>query len=910
MESRHEPHPEKRAIVLTIILWILETAGCAILLLRIPSDSKNAFLFGLSKERLLMLTVFAFFFLCGILFLIRRDKVSAFFVSKPRAGSVLGTAAVITFFLVMLPDYRFGRNSAYYARIRPFLIWAFLSTLTFYLYDRFAKDRFAVIRQTIRNLSAYKKDIIPFLLFLVFGILFIEITGLGKTTESALWNKNGIPLQSIQLFFSLAVFLLLKKTGLFGKTDGQKKFSHFLLIWIVSALIWSLVPLKDHFFAPGPYLPNMEYYPYSDAVSYDMAAQTALNGWGFNLGRNILKPTVVFISFLSHLITGNDFNSAMFVQSAIYAVLPAIIFLFGSAIGGTGCGYLAAAFSILKEWNALNAQIVLTIHSRLIMSEFLMQIILAAFCYAVFRWLKKEGGEVFYAVIAGGCLSLGIFTRYNFFAFLPAALLILVIGYKNHFRALVKPLIFFLAAALLTASPIMLRDSKLAWGFVSELTYTIQDHLIKDRYNIADENQSETEVTAESNAADDANIAEEEAVSELIPETAQLTKTETAVETQKSAPTKAQTTASEERIQNTPVSEKTADVPETQETEINTSQITQELQNNSSIKKLPLFLSLINHGMHNIISSALTLPMEPVFDDTEHLYKNEGDGLWRDNWQGDFSLKQWILIIGWIILFAAGCGVLTRHHGIAGFSILYFWVIYAFSIGVSRSSGGRYIVPCNWIPMLLLSFIIVLLSEKGQMELKPVETQKNPVRKAVLSGILFTAFFTSMILFELFMPYKETKGEQTDRAILRERLSGVVNVDWKLVRQQQKEGLMHITRGVVLYPRFYNFGVGEHGYYGSLGWKDYSRLAFTGINRSGRIKLLQEYLLPQQNFIDHFPQDSIFRAISCTSDHGYQDVLAITIETPDGEIYTYVRSPLPYFSCPVPDPVCTDGACR
>ena len=212
--------------------------------------------------------------------------------------------------------------------------------------------------------------------------------------------------------------------------------------------------------------------------------------------------------------------------------------------------------------------------------------------------------------------------------------------------------------------------------------------------------------------------------------------------------------------------------------------------------------------------------------------------------------------------------------------------------------------------MLLLSFIIVLLSEKGQMELKPVEPQKNPVRKAVLSGILFTAFFTSMILFELFMPYKETKGEQTDKAILRERLSGVVNVDWKLVRQQQKEGLMHITRGVVLYPRFYNFGIGEHGYYGSLGWKDYSRLAFTGINRSGRTSLLQEYLLPQQNIIDHFPQDSVFRAVSCTSDNGYEDVLAISIETPDGEIYTYVRSPLPEFSCPVPDPVCTNGACR
>ncbi len=921
MEDRHEIHPEQRAIILTLAAWILETAGCTVMLLRIPSDSKNAFLFGLSKERLLMLAVFAVLFLCGILAFFIRDRLFSFLETRPRAGTVLGIIAVVTFFLVMLPDYRFGKKAAYFTRIRPFLLWAFLSSLTFSVSLRYVKDRFSGVRETLGNLSGNRKEITAVLLFLVFGVIFIEITGLGKTPESALWNKNGIPLQSIQLFGSVLIFLILKQTGIFSKTDRQRKTLHFFLIWAVSALIWSIVPIKDHFFAPGPYLPEMEYYPYSDAAGYDISAQTALNGWGFNLGRTVLKPTVVFMSFLSHLVTGNDYSRAMYVQSALYAILPAVIFLFGSAIGGTGCGYLAAAFSILKEWNALNAEIVLTIHSRLVMSEFLMQIILAAFCYAVFRWLKKDGGEIFYAVIAGGTLALGIFTRYNFLAFLPAVLLILVIGYKDRLRSLLKPLLFFLIALALTSAPMIIRESQLAWDFLSEISYTIQNQLFKTRYDITADEQTETEPDAvpededpelSDEPSDDVPdpIPSEVAADELIEEPV-MAAADSAAEPEILQESAVPAALSEEKSEIAPFSQENADLPGTSEAEFNTDEITKELTNNNSTIKLPLLISLFNHGMHNIISSALTLPMEPVFHDTEHLYKNEGDGLWRDSWQGDFSAKQWLLIAVWILLFSAGCGVLIRMHGIAGLSILYFWAVYAFSIGVSRSSGGRYIVPVNWIPMLLLAFICVLLGGKGSVETVQTESSSAPVRKAVFATTLFTAFFTSMILFELFMPARNTWGGKLDRLVLRDRLSGVVNVNWKKVRKQQKQGKLHITRGVVLYPRFYYFRVGEHGYYGSLGWKDYSRLAFTGINLNRRKKLLQEYLLPQQNFIEKFPQDSVFRAISCNSGNGYEDVLAVTIETPEGKVYTYVRSPLKEISCPVPEPVCDSiGNCR
>ena len=83
-------------------------------------------------------------------------------------------------------------------------------------------------------------------------------------------------------------------------------------------------------------------------------------------------------------------------------------------------------------------------------------------------------------------------------------------------------------------------------------------------------------------------------------------------------------------------------------------------------------------------------------------------------------------------------------------------------------------------------------------------------------------------------------------------------------------------------------------------------MTFTGINKENNSLLLQEYVLPHTELIHDFPQDSVFRTVSCRSEYGYEDILAVTIETPNDEIYTYLRDPLPSFSCPVPEPVCTE----
>ena len=870
MEDRPETHSNQRALVLTLIFIAAETVFCASELLRIPSDAKNAFLFGLSKERLLMLAGFAVLFLLNVFLFFRRKTLYDRFLSKPAAKKIFLCLTVFFAFFLLLPPYRFGKGAAYYTRIRPFLIQAFLAFLSFYVFCGYAADRFSAIRETIGNLAQNKKPILSFLIIFLLAAGFVEIIGLGKTPESSLWNKNGIPLQSIQLFTAVLLFALCCKTGLFSFLEKRKRLLNFLIIWAVSALVWSLAPFYSHFFAPGPYEPNLELYPYSDAAGYDIAAQTALYGWGFNLGRIILKPTLVFISFLSHLVTGNDINRSMLVQSALFAILPAVIYLFGSALGGTACGYLAAAFSLLKEWNALNTRTVLTINSRLTMSEFLTQILFAVFCYAVFRWIRKNGQELICAAIAGGTLTLGVFTRYNFLAFLPAALLLLLIAFRKQFRNLMKPLLFFFLTMIITALPLVYRESHSQWNMFQEFSYTVQEILFKNRFS------SGSDIEISQNSPDE----EKEDKNQPAP------------------------VVLEEKLQIDPVSAENTELSGNEKDEFNTGQITEEFSNINSTKNLPVFPSIINHGIHNFIASVLTLPMEIGFQDLEHLYTQENDGLWRDDWQGDFSVKQWLILAVWMILGAVATGMLVKVYGIAGFSILYFWLVYCFSIGFSRSSGGRYVVPCNWIPMLILAVCCTVFQSKGKLTQTSPGTGADPVWKPVAVMAAFLLFFTAMVLFENLLPSKDTSAAEGDLAVLKEQLSEYETIDWNLAEQQVNQRVMHITHGIAVYPRFYYYQKGEHSQNGALMKKEFSRMTFTGINKENGKPMMQDYMLPHTELIHDFPHGSVFRAISCNSKYGYEDILAVTIETPDGETFTYVRDPLPSFSCPVPEPVC------
>ena len=81
-----------------------------------------------------------------------------------------------------------------------------------------------------------------------------------------------------------------------------------LVLWFSAVFIWQLIPQQDSYFAPGPYPPNGEFYPYSDAVTYDLSAELAVIGQGLSEQDYVDKPVYTWILFILHRLSGNKFG--------------------------------------------------------------------------------------------------------------------------------------------------------------------------------------------------------------------------------------------------------------------------------------------------------------------------------------------------------------------------------------------------------------------------------------------------------------------------------------------------------------------------------------------------------------------------------------------------------------------------
>ena len=131
-----DPSQKKRGlkpIPLFFSLLTVVSLICGYTLFKIPSDQKNAFILGLSFERVVMLAFFLLIALASLLgsiiFNINQQKNSSIEASilacKEQIKRIASVTAVLSGGLLLMPDYRFGRFSAYFHRLRPFLFLLF-----------------------------------------------------------------------------------------------------------------------------------------------------------------------------------------------------------------------------------------------------------------------------------------------------------------------------------------------------------------------------------------------------------------------------------------------------------------------------------------------------------------------------------------------------------------------------------------------------------------------------------------------------------------------------------------------------------------------------------------------------------------------------------------------------------------
>ncbi len=615
----------------------LEALAALGYLFSIPADPKNSFIAGYSLPRLAVMAgmaviMFAMAFLAGLA--LRRpqpvwSRIAPVLASRKKsclAGLILAALFLSGWVVTFTPAYQFANYAAYIDRLRPVVVWLALFSLqtgaVWLIKVRAAGQAGRGEQKT--NLGGW--IITLGILVLVWGL--IGVTRLGLKPDPLYWNQPGVPLLSGQVLLAWLVGVILILGGYSRRVTGwlsRLKVSRldliiFVAIWLVAAVLWTHVPFPGSFFAPGPYPPNQQLYPFSDAAKYDTDAQYAFLGLGMNDSNYTDKPLYSTFLLLLHIVFGQRYDWIVLAQVIILAIFPALLYLLGKALHSRVAGIIVASLAIFQEMNSISAsQLLLSSNTHLLLSEVPTAVGLALFTYLMVRWLTQAARRTVFPLLAGGVLGLCTLIRHN-----PWLLLVVVVGVSLvvYGRSRKK---WFQAGALfalgmgLAIAPWMARS----WYFNRTPFYfmkTLNGSFFSSRYYTIQEDQ---------------------------PTQASPTPRPT------SQPT---TTPTPPAVTATPRPTKTPRPL--------VAQIKENIKDTT--RKIPNAVDFGSaHFFHNIVASVITLPVSLEMNDVQHTVAAPAS-FWSEAWAGSLTAGQAVMLLVDMALLALGIASSWKRAALRG----------------------------------------------------------------------------------------------------------------------------------------------------------------------------------------------------------------------------------------------------
>jgi hypothetical protein len=890
-KNSHLPNPIW--LLLYFLAASVEVLAAVIYLSSIPADPKNSVLWGFSLLRLLMIggMLLVFLVVAGLsVWVFQNLQKSAVIFGRLCAGrlySVILFLAAALFILAwvtcLTPSYWFGTWGAYLERLRPPMVWLLLAsfqTLALFLLPGRAIRQASFIQpsQEISGRVWHEQGkvlrasgVAAGLLLLLWG--FIALTRLGIKPDPLSWNEPGVPVLGLQVMLAWIVGfgLILLETRNPFKGSSSKRLARmdwmvFFAIWVAAALAWNLTPFHGSFFAPGPYPPSNEFYPFSDAAKYDVAAQFALIGQGLNNFNFTDKPLLSAFLYWLHILVGQRYDWLVALQVCALAVFPAVLYLLGKLFHSRPAGVMLAIFSICIEANAITAsQWLLTSNTRLLLSEVPTAVGLLLFIYCLVQWLRQPDRQTLYPLLAGGVLGLMTLVRHNPWLLLPAALGMALLVYWRKWRSYLRASLLFLLAMFIAIAPWMWRSyqaNRTPFYFMIPL----ENSVFANRYGIV--------------------------VSTPEP----------------GAPIKQPTATPAPTL--TPVASAFT-TPQPTRTPLPASAKALKEFNHALVR----FGNILNfssaHFFHNLYTSALILPTSLVYDDLEHTLTSP-QSYWGAKWQDKFSPGAGLLFAVNLLLIGMGIGWSWQRFRMAGLVPLATALSYYLSNALARTSGGRYIVPADWVVyfyyvlgLVQLTWWIVGLVMPGrvrqQIDLPALVPPVKPAAHTRWSVVVLSCFFLIGAslklgdnLFSRVFIISETKTQILENELPVGSLAQLGVQDSQLAAFLQDKNSVVLV-GRVLYPRYYQAGQGEEDLFSQNAKRPYRRMVFNLIGYRAN----KGVVLPMNKAPDYFPQGADAVVLGCTSKYGVEAHSVVFFRP---EIKIYRSEPALPLACPLPYP--------
>lgn len=838
------------------ILAILILGG----MLLSPSEPGNSLFLGLSLPRLVLasglVSVFVFFTLLAIRAVRDREwaeHLSARWFGKSRLGQAVAWFAAIGLGLgwigCFLPFYRAGILAVHWERLRPAMFFLLLASLATLIIVFLKRSNFGVLDPKIAR--TYKTSLILFLPgMLVIG--WMLATGFGVYAPEDYWYGAGVPLLISQLIAAILGGILFLQGEIRSQTR-RPDLIILLLLYIVTAILWAREPLQKSFLFIGPYAPNRVLYPFADGALYDTASQFALIGNHFLFNNGPFFERALYASFLAvlHSLFGQDYEQLMAAQAVVFAVFPPLVYLIGRSLNTRAIGFAAALVAMFRGANSIAASNMIDMaNPKMMLTDFPTAIGVALVILLLCQWLRKPYQGWYYALWIGGVIGLSIMLRTNALVFLLFVPLLAVLASPLHWRKWLVSSFLVLVAVIAITLPWELRNQSLGGRMYSSFITKFQ-RVIELRYG--------------SPLPPESFVPRENVVSSFLPKQAQ---------------------------------------------------VILELSNNSGPRQEPACHTVVcfvsNHSLHNVLTSILVLPTSPVMDDLRHTVK-ESYPYWQPDWDGSFTNVSFFFFILNVFLIVLGITVAWKQHRLFGLVPLAVFVFYDLSNGFARTSGGRYIVPIDWIITLyfligVFQTVILFANSLGaRWTLFSESVEQALPRQSSVSNDLAKGLVILAVLFGLgsLVPLAETLHADRYQSFdisrtLSERETQIVGAGLSLqeVNSFLQNPNAEISVGRVLYPRYYVENEGEVHFYPVVRM-GFPRITFTLIGNEGE----KGIILPGEK-PDYFPHAVDAIVLGCKEQY-YVGALAVILLDETSAIYT--RSPESPLQCPLKQPVCDNN---
>ncbi|NPV57230.1 MAG: hypothetical protein HPY76_11250, partial [Anaerolineae bacterium] len=658
---------DRRAVIIFLPLSTLEGLLTVIAIGLINPDPKNAWLLGFSKQRLMMMAaIFAIVlaFAALLVWMIRKplrvEAAGKKLLAKRRLASVLtwlfGLAFALGLALALLPAYRSGALQAYFLRLRPVIIWFTLvcgQALLLLLLSRYGIDleQWRERRRSERSLFVFSMIVFGAMLLIW---LLVAWTGLGIKPDSAFWNQAGTPLMGIQLLIAWWSAFLLWRVADSVELSGRKRLDIItaIVIWLLAVLVWKFTPFFGDYFASGLHAPNFEHYPASDAQVFDVSAQFALIGQGYANSSLVSRPFFTFFLTSIYTLFGNDIDTIINAQIMIYALIPVILYGLGLEYGKRPAGLFAGLMLVFIEGNAIaTSHIVQRTNARLLMTEMPAALMLIGITWLLTRWWHAPERRWGLIPLAGGILGFSTMVRQNTWALLLAIPVFAGFALWRQRRSLGKFLIWFVLGFFAAIAPWMVRSAVTTGNplyILGPFRYVVWGNRLSDLVETTPTLPPAARLTPDPDA------------STLTPTEAILAQTPT--------------------YTGTPEAQFTQQPPSTP----------------PGGGALTLAGVVSNHYAHNLVASSLVFPPRLLFHDIFHLM-DEPDSYWQLDWQGQIDGERIVFLTLALAVLALGIGSAWRSRRAVGLLPLWMWLSYHGGTAIARTSGGRYIVPVEWV---------------------------------------------------------------------------------------------------------------------------------------------------------------------------------------------------------------------